>query len=383
MKRILMGAIALAVAAIPATAQSFDDMKIQFHGFATQSFTKSQNNNWNTMQTSDGSAAWTEAVVNVSSTPYPKLRIAFQARYFMLGTIGNSISLDWAAADYKVNEKVGVRVGKVKTPAGMLNEAQDIDPSQQWILMPQGIYSIASRNSTLSHYGGVFYGTAAIGESAGKLQYRTYAGQRVINGNDGLYQALRDKGLSLPNGSVGPMYGGMVNYLTPISGLMVGASMDSEHTFGAINSPTLSGFFEPSHFYQPYIYSRFERRRFMVGGEYTRQALTKVLAFNGVPPTVSYKDLRAFYGMATFKVSEKLTAGIYYSSALDRKVAVSSARYQKDWALSARYDFNPFLYAKAEEHIMDGTLLGYSVSNNTGGLLPNDRMTLLKLGVSF
>jgi hypothetical protein len=64
-------------------------------------------------------------------------------------------------------------------------------------------------------------------------------------------------------------------------------------------------------------------------------------------------------------------------------VAVSSARYQKDWALSARYDFNPFFYAKAEEHIMDGTLLGYSVSNNTGGLLPNDRMTLLKLGVSF
>jgi len=357
-------------------------LNLQFHGFATQSFAASQNNNWNTMQTTDASAAWTEAVVNVSSTPVPKLRVAFQARYFILGTIGNSISLDWAAADYKVNEMVGVRVGKVKTPAGMLNEAQDIDPSQQWILMPQGIYSIASRNSTLSHYGGVFYGTLKLGDSAGKLEYRSYAGQRVINGNDGLYQALRDKGLSLPNGSVGPMYGGMVNYLTPISGFMVGASMDSEHTFGAINSATLSGYFEPGHFYQPYLYSRYEHGRFMVGGEYTRQALTKVLAFNGVPPTVSYKDLRAFYGMATYKAAEKMTLGLYYSSALDQKVAVSSARYQKDWALSARYDFNPFLYVKAEEHIMDGTLLGYSTSDNIT-LLPNDRMTFLKLGVSF
>jgi hypothetical protein len=32
---------------------------------------------------------------------------------------------------------------------------------------------------------------------------------------------------------------------------------------------------------------------------------------------------------------------------------------------------------------MDGTYLGYSTSNNTAGLKPNDKMTLLKMGVSF
>jgi hypothetical protein len=383
MKRILIAALALAFgAAHSAPAQNLDDLNIQFHGFATQSVVKSQNDNWNTMFTTDASAAWTEAVVNVSSTPAPRLRIAVQARYFLLGTIGNTIALDWATADYKVNEKIGFRGGKVKTPAGMLNEEQDIDPSQQWILMPQGIYSIASRNSTLSHYGGVFYGTAPLGEFMGKVQYRAYGGQRVINGNDGLYQALRDKGLSLPNGSAGPMYGGMLNFLTPLKGLMLGASMDSEHTFGAINSPTLSGFFEPGHFYQPYMYGRYEHKKLMLGGEYTRQALTKVLAFNGLPPTTTYKDLRTFYGMATYMVTPKLIAGAYYSSAIDRKVPVSAARYQKDWALSARYDFSPYVYVKLEEHIMDGTLLGYSSSSNTA-LKPNDRMTLLKLGVSF
>jgi len=62
---------------------------------------------------------------------------------------------------------------------------------------------------------------------------------------------------------------------------------------------------------------------------------------------------------------------------------VSSAHFQKDWAISARYDFSPYLYAKAEEHVMDGTQLGYSVTNNAGGLSPNTRMTMLKLGVSF
>jgi hypothetical protein len=368
---------------VSASAQDMDSLNLQFHGFATQSFVKSQKNNWNTLSTTDGSAAWTEAVLNVSASPTPKLRIAFQGRYFLLGTIGNTIALDWATVDYKVNEKFGFRAGKVKTPAGMLNEEQDIDPAEQWILMPQSIYSIASRNSTLSHYGGVVYGILPLGEYGGKIQYRTYGGQRVINGNDGLYQGLRDRGFTLPNGSNGPMYGGMLNYLTPIKGWMVGASMDSEHTFGAINSATNSGFFEPGHFYQPYLYSRYEHRKLMFGGEYTRQALTKVLAFNGVPPTTTYKDQRSFYGMATYHVTSKLSGGIYYSNTLDHKAALGPARYQKDWALSARYEINNFIYAKFEQHIMDGTYLGYSTSDNTAGLKPNDSMTLLKLGVSF
>jgi hypothetical protein len=381
---ILTLAAASTLAISPAaSAQSLDDLNTQFHGFATQAFVKTENNNWNTLNTNGGSAAWTEAVINLSSSPDPKLRIAVQGRYFLLGTIGNSISLDWATADYKVNEILGFRVGKVKTPAGMLNEEQDIDPAEQWILMPQSVYSVASRNSTLSHYGGVFYGTAPLGEKGGKLQYRTYGGQRVINGNDGLYQALRDKGLSLPNGSTGPMYGGMINYFTPLKGWMLGASMDSEHTFGAINSPTLTGFFEPGHFYQPYLYSRYDHNKLQFGGEYTRQALVKTIAFNGVPPSTSYKDQRSFYGYGIYHVSSKFTGGLYYSSTIDQKQVPSAAKYQKDWALSGRYDFNSFLYAKAEEHIMDGTYLGYSTSNNTSGLKPNDKMTMLKLGVSF
>jgi hypothetical protein len=364
-------------------AQDMDSLNLQFHGFATQSFVKTTNNNWNTLNTKGGSAAWTEAVINISSTPDPKLRIAVQGRYFLLGTIGNSITLDWATADYKLNEKLGFRVGKVKSPAGMLNEEQDIDPAEQWILMPQSIYSIASRNSTLSHFGGVFYGTEALGEKGGKLQYRSYGGQRVINGNDGLYQSLRDRGFTLPNGSTGPMYGGMLNYFTPLKGWMVGGSIDSEHTFGAINSATNTGFFKPGHFYQPYLYSRYDRGKLQLGGEYSRQALVKTLAFNGVPPSTSYKDQRSFYGYGIYHVTNKLSGGLCYSSAIDVKQKPSAAKYQKDWTLSVRYDVNTFLYAKAEEHILDGTYLGYSTSNSATGLLPNDKMTMLKMGVSF
>jgi hypothetical protein len=103
-----------------ATAQSMDDLNLQVHGYATRGFIYTTNNNWDTTNSTDGSSAWTEAVVNVTAQPQPKLRIGVQARYYLLGTYGNAITLDWAEADYKVNEHFGFRVGKVKSPMGVV-----------------------------------------------------------------------------------------------------------------------------------------------------------------------------------------------------------------------------------------------------------------------
>jgi hypothetical protein len=123
MSKILLGALALALGAIPATAQSLEDLNIQIHGYATQGYLYSTNNNFFTTSSSNGTPAWTEAVINVTSQPTPKLRVGAQARYELLGNIGgNSITLDWASADYRFDERFGVRFGKVKTPSGMLNE---------------------------------------------------------------------------------------------------------------------------------------------------------------------------------------------------------------------------------------------------------------------
>ena len=365
-----------------ALAQSIDDLNLQVHGYATQGFIYTTNNNWNTLNSSGGSAAWTEAVINVSSRPEPRLRIGVQARYFLLGNLANDITLDWAQADYKVNERFGFRAGKVKTPIGLLNESQDIDPAQLWVLLPQSIYAIANRNSTLSHYGGAVYGTFPLGESFGELQYRAYGGQRVLSSDDAVFQTVRDKGITLPNGATGPMYGGTLRWQTPLRGMMFGASEDSEHTSGAATLGALTGMLQATHFYQPYLYGIYEHNKLMFAGEYTRQALQKTTSFVGGPTIFIPKDQRAWYLMASYKLAQKLTGGINYSYSLDRQLPVGSARYQKDWALSARYDIDTFVYLKAEQHWVDGTELGYSTSDNTN-LKPNTRMTLFKLGVSF
>jgi hypothetical protein len=122
MKRSMVCILAFALGAAAAAAQSLDDLNIQIHGYATQGFLYTTQNNIFTTSSSNGSPAWTEAVLNVTAQPIPKLRIGVQARYFLLGNFGNAITLDWAAADYKANDKFGVRFGKVKTPSGLYNE---------------------------------------------------------------------------------------------------------------------------------------------------------------------------------------------------------------------------------------------------------------------
>ena len=222
MNRLLVGALALALGAVSASAQSLDDLNIQIHGYATQGFLYSTNNNILTTDSTDGSPAWTEAVINITSVPTPKLRIGVQGRYFLLGNFGNAITLDWAQADYKVNDKIGVRFGKVKVPSGLFNEVQDIDPSYLFALLPQAGYPIGTRNSALSIYGGLAYGTVN-GQQLGKFDYKFYGGERNIAGNDGYFVNLVEAGYTMPNGISNENIGGSFHWRTPVSGLMFGA----------------------------------------------------------------------------------------------------------------------------------------------------------------
>ena len=370
------------LAAAHLSAQSADDLNLQVHGYATQGFVYTNHNSWNSTDSEDGSAQWTEAVVNLSVQPTPKLRVGVQARYFLLGDYGDKIALDWAQLDYKVNEHFGIRAGDVKTPAGLFNESQDIDPAHLWSLLPQSVYPIASRDSLLHHFGGVIYGSVPLGERFGKLEYRGYGGARVIAGSDSVFQPLRDEGMTVPNGLRGPMYGATLGWQMPLPGLMLGATADVERPAGEIDMGPLQGTIQSARIVSPYFFGKYENSKLMLAAEYNRIPVSSTIQFPGLPAIPSPSDYRAFYVMGSYKIAPKLTAGAYYSSFMNRSAPVSSSRFQKDWTVSARYDFNSFLYAKAEQHFLDGTAIGFNASDNPN-LQPTTRMTILKLGVSF
>jgi hypothetical protein len=392
MKRSIVCILAFALGAVAATAQSLDDLNIQIHGYATQGFLYTTQNNIFTTSSSNGSPAWTEAVLNVTAQPTPKLRIGVQGRYFLLGNFGNAITLDWAAADYKANDKFGVRFGKVKTPSGLFNEVQDIDPSYMWSLLPQGIYPITSRNSILSHYGGVVYGTLGL-QKAGKLEYRGWGGERVLASNDGYFLSAEETGTSFPSGYKSIIYGAALHWRTPLPGLMLGASLqhanESDNPL-ILTVPGLGAFNATSDgdaTNSPQFFGKYEAGKFMVAGEYARQLVHISTAVPGVFTEISREDTRSWYGMASYKLTDKLTAGVYDTQWIDKAVNdpvnLGTNRYSKDWVLSGRYDFNQYLYSKAEQHFIDGTALGYDVDSNPGGVKPSTKLTILKIGVSF
>ena len=395
MRRFLLSIFAVAMSVLPVGAQSVDDLNIQIHGYATQGFLYTTNNNIFTTNSSDGSPAWSEAVVNLTAQPTPKLRVGVQARYFLLGNYGNAITLDWAAADYKANDKFGVRFGKVKIPSGLLNETQDIDPSYIWSLLPQGNYPISSRNSTLAEYGGVVYGTLSLGEKLGKLEYRGFGGEIAIGPNDGYWLAFKQEGIALTNGLNGVETGTALHWKTPVSGLMLGGSFVR---LNKTNSPfndtyvvpagpstgvtiTTPGSLILSAINEPEFFGRYEKNRLMIAAEYERQIAN--LQLQGLSPYPSKNDSRPWYAMASYKLTDKLTAGAYNNQSVNHQDPLGPARYFKDWVVSGRYDLSQFLYAKAEQHFIDGTAQGFDAAMNPGGIQPTTKLTILKVGVSF
>lgn len=394
MKRYLLVAAALLAGTLSSSAQSLDDLNIQIHGYATQGFLYTTQNNIFTTNSSNGSPAWTEAVVNVGAQPNPKLRVGVQGRYFLLGNFGNALTLDWAAADYKSDDRFGVRVGKVKTPSGLFNETQDIDPSYMWSLLPQSLYPITSRNSNLAHYGGVVYGTLPL-QKLGKLEYRGWGGERDIAANDGYWVSFAEEGIVFNTGYNFVTLGGALHWRTPVRGLMLGSSMSRSNqshanftdTYVVPAGPskgvtiTTPGQMVLSNLNVPSFFGQYERNRFMFAAEYQR--VPGSLQLIGLSPVPTAIDTRGWYAMSSYKATSKLSTGVYVSQQVNHQSALGPARYSKDWALSGRYDFNEFLYAKAEQHFIDGTSIGYDAALNPGGLKPDTRLTILKVGVSF
>ena len=136
--------------------------EIQIHGFLTQGFFHSSDNNVYG-QSDDGiSPGLTEIGLNVNYQPWDRLRFAAQGLYRRAGDVDKgSLRLDYGLADLTLFEhdsgKVGLRGGRIKIPFGLYNETRDVSFTHPTILLPQGIYFDRSRSLLLSADGGSFY----------------------------------------------------------------------------------------------------------------------------------------------------------------------------------------------------------------------------------
>jgi hypothetical protein len=352
---------------------------IEIHGFATQGFLYTSHNNYLTMNSSAGSLQWTDGAISVSDSITDNLRVGIQLHMYQLGQLGGpNLQVDWASGDYRFNDHLGFRAGKVKTVLGLFNDSQDVDAVFLWILLPQSTYPADNKSFLLAHLGGEVYGTISLGRP-GRLQYSGYVGQATLDLNGGYVKLFADAGIEFTTPPAGKTYGGDLRWETPLAGLTVGSSANVLALDGT--SPEGNLHLPPA--FTGVQYAHFQRGKFDFAGEYRRTPLETVLTLGPVVLRLPV-DERSWYAMASYRIAEKIHAGTYYSHYVNKTPDQALvASYSKDWVLSGRYDFNSYFYGKIEGHFLHGTGLGYYQSSNPTGLKPNSNMLAAKIGFSF
>jgi hypothetical protein len=365
---------------------------LQVHSFASQGFMYSNQNNYMSMPTDKGSFAMTDGGANISTNITDKFRVGAQMYLRNVGEFGNwHPELDWAFGDYKFKSWFGVRAGKVKTTLGLLNDTQDMDSLHTFALLPQSMYPVDWRSTTIAHLGGDVYGSVAV-KHLGTFSYTGYIGMQPQDRNSGVDYAA--KAITTYYDSLGGReVGGDLRLTTPI-GLVIGASyMDSDIsgtgtvvTAGKTNpykqNTTLNGLAQ--------YYAQYSIKGFRLDAEY-RKNLRDVNLYRTAVPTKSIGDSRSWYVAGTYRISKRLEFGAYRSQYFvdTRKDTSPAAQHEFDTTVSARVDFANHWYVKCESHFIDGAATspsaarGFYALSNPSGIKPTTTLFVIRTGFSF
>ena len=372
--------------------------RFQVHGTLSQGFIYGSGNNYLTMDSNDGSARWSEGAINISTAITDNFHVGIQLHSYIMGELGRAnVQVDWAFADYRVKEWIGVRGGKLKAPMGLFGEIEDTDTLYNWALLPQAIYEADFRSYNVPVVGGEIYGTVRL-PVGGSVTYQVFGGRRGVASNDGSpLLTWQLYGIALGTQDSGYTYGGDIKWKTPVRGLRAGVSYDNSRPY------------DPNAFwgaqYNPYgvplelrIDSAVSREIYSV--EFTHGKLYLAaegkhephwVANNGVPVGTSLRN--AWYVMGAYHVTDKLTAGSYFSrvvgTGFDQTFSwiyydpSNPAYYGNDTVANVRYDFNRFFYGKLEGHYIDGELGPFYPGDNPNGLQKVTRLVIGRIGFTF
>lgn len=134
---------------------------LQVHGFLTQGFVKTTDNNF-FGNSENGSFDFRELGLNGSLRFNPRWMVSAQLLSRTAGEMyDGSLTLDYGLIDYTAysngSRRFGLHLGRFKNPLGLYNETRDVAATRPSIFLPQAIYWDKVRNLVLSNDGLQFY----------------------------------------------------------------------------------------------------------------------------------------------------------------------------------------------------------------------------------
>ncbi len=202
-----------------------ESLNLETHGFASFGYLQTSRNNW-LGQTRDGTGEFWEVAANVIARPIERVRLGVQlfARDLVYYDNGN-VNVDWAYADYRFDDALGVQVGRFKLPLGLYNESLDVVAARAGVFLPTSVYPTQSRDFQISTDGAKVYGTTNL-NFGGSLDYAAYLGGKQYDLDAGYATYVAQIiGLNrLSELTVNYLAGGMLHWETPLDGFSVRVS---------------------------------------------------------------------------------------------------------------------------------------------------------------
>lgn len=386
---------------------------ISVHGFVSQGAYLTQGNNLWSETSTDGECAFTDIGLNFSSQLNDRLRVGIQLLSRTLGDDGGyEVKLDWGYLDYRLNDALGLRVGKVKLPYGLYNEYRDYDMLRTSIWLPQGVYEESLRDLMVAAQGAGIYGTLAM-PVLGVFDYQAVGGTARVDSDGNYvngYTAIATEDFMLmaqasgtadaipvvdPSMDVKLKHIGAaaMQWHTPMSGLKFGYSLfygKADYDLKIVPVAELDGYLERV---DQVASAEYVWNNLTLAAEYMWRKDDSEDRMSGTVISENTKKGEGYYGAASYRFTDWLEIGAsyseYYPDKDDRDGDVFAMKgqetfraWQKDFCGSVRFDVTDSLILKLEAHDING-VAQVGADLNPDGMDENWQLYAVKATVSF
>ena len=386
-----------------------DSGNIDIHGFISQGYLKTTDNDY-MAETKDGTFQYNEMGLNFTASLTHDLRMGVQLFARDLGLFGNDkIEVDWAYAEYRLSNPLGIRAGKFKVAHGLYNEARDVDAVRTVVMLPRSVYLEGMRDIFVAMKGINVFGQLPFGVS-----YLASLGTQDVSLGDDIANIIYTftkngfKGVGFDvNGTINTIECGDLSnfglvWETPLEGLKVSFT-NYNMEFKETNSLELSqdgaliAGGDSSFTFNPHIYT-FSLEYIFYNTVIAYETIFIQVDYKLVMPALDVyekgvQDIGGWYFSISHRLTDYLELGAYYSiyyDDLDDKSGNTPAQrgeenhlgWEKDACISMRFDLNANWTAKLEGHLLNGTVM-IDERIKTGDLVEEYMLFAAKVSYSF
>jgi len=338
-----------------------EDIKV--HGFLTQNFFHTSDNNVYGQSDDGVSPGLTEIGLNLSYQPFDRLTLSAQGLYRRAGKVdGGVVRLDYGVADLNLfnyqNGRLGIRGGRIKIPFGLYNETRDVAFTNPTIMLPQGIYFDRSRSLLVSADGGSLY-----------ADHRTEFGNFSFKFNLGMPLGDNEE---IRSAILGPAAKGEFK-ASPAFATQLSYELNGGETVFAVSymnlklkyKPTANDFISAGNTtIRPLLFSaQYNGEKLGLTAEY-QYRWNDYKGYAVTPDTQFVTE--SWYVQASYRFLSQLQGIVRYdtySSDIDDRGGQRAVRnglpnhiaYAKDWMVGIRWDITSSLMLRTEYHRVHGT----------------------------